>query len=176
MGTLGWIISITGTLGLAGSIAFAFLAPQAALVLWKATLDLLGRILATRIGCAAIAAVICFIVGDFYGDHSGAARVQAEWDAAKVEYAQAMARLQSSTREKAGASVERAQTAEQTKDQSDAKEIKTYAEALPRPAADDCRITDRDLRAAGRLQVEDGRKRRNWRPFHRDPGRVQPPP
>src|SRR5262249_14269254 len=26
---------------------------------------------------------VCFVAGDLYGDHSGAARVQAEWDAAE---------------------------------------------------------------------------------------------
>ena len=177
MGVLGWTISIVGTLGVAGTtIALAFLAPQLLLVLWKGLLELLARILSTRIGCAAIAAVVCLIVGDFYGDNSGAARVQAEWDDAKVEYGQAMGRLQSSTREKAAASVERAQTAEQAKEQTDAKEIKTYEQAHPRPATDDCRITDSDLRAAGRLQVEDVRQRRHWRPFRRDPGRLQQAP
>lgn len=169
MGVLGWIISIVGTLGLAGTIALAFLAPQLLLVIWKGVLDLLGRILATRIGCAAIAGLVCFIVGDFYGDHSGAARVQAEWDEAKLEYAQAMTALHSRTQAKAETRVEQAQTAEQAKEQTDAKAIKTYAEALPRSATDDCRITDDDLRAAGRLR-EDNQRRRNWRPFRKNPG------
>lgn len=83
MGTLGWIISIGSGAGLAGFIALLFFAPQMALAVEKIAVDLFSRVVSTRIGVGVLVGVICLIAGDFYGDHSGAARVQAEWDAAE---------------------------------------------------------------------------------------------
>jgi hypothetical protein len=83
MGTLGWIISLGSGASLAGYIALLFFAPQAALVIERITLDLLARIVSTRLGVALLVGTLAFVAGDFYGDHHGAARVQAEWDAAE---------------------------------------------------------------------------------------------
>lgn len=83
MGALGWIISIGSGAGLAGFIALLFFAPQMAVAVEKVAVDLFSRIVSTRLGCAALTALVVGIASDFYGDHQGAARVQAEWDAAE---------------------------------------------------------------------------------------------
>jgi hypothetical protein len=83
MGALGWIISLGSGAGLAGYLAMLFFAPQAAVAVERVALDLLSRIMSTRLGVGALVGALAFIAGDFYGDHSGAARVQAEWDAAE---------------------------------------------------------------------------------------------
>lgn len=83
MGALGWIISIGSGAGLAGFIALLFFAPQMAVAVEKIAVDLFSRVVSTRIGCAALTAIVVGIGGYFYGDHEGAARVQTEWDAAE---------------------------------------------------------------------------------------------
>jgi hypothetical protein len=83
MSALGWIISLGSGATLAGYVALLICAPQAALAIERIALDLLSRVLATRLGCAALAALVVGSLAFVCGDHSGAARVQAEWDAAE---------------------------------------------------------------------------------------------
>jgi hypothetical protein len=83
MSALGWIVSLGSGASLAGYIALLVFAPQAALAIEKIALDLLARILSTRLGVGALVGSVSFVAGILYGDHSGAARVQAEWDAAE---------------------------------------------------------------------------------------------
>ena len=83
MNALGWIVSLASGASLAGYIALLIFAPQAAVAIEKIALDLLARILSTRLGVGVLVGLLCFVAGDIYGDHSGAARVQAEWDAAE---------------------------------------------------------------------------------------------
>src|SRR5262245_31099551 len=83
MSALGWIVSLGSGASLAGYIALLVFAPQAALAIERIALDLLSRILSTRLGVGALAGAVGFVAGALYGDQSGAARVQAEWDAAE---------------------------------------------------------------------------------------------
>jgi hypothetical protein len=83
MGALGWIISLGSGASLAGYFAMLMFAPQAAVAIDRIVLDLVSRVLSTRLGVGVLVGTLAFITGDFYGDHHGAARVQAEWDAAE---------------------------------------------------------------------------------------------
>ena len=82
-GALGWIVALGGGASAAGYIALLIWAPQAAVAIERIALDLLQRVLSTRLGCAALAAVIVGTGAWFCGDRAGAVRVQAEWDAAE---------------------------------------------------------------------------------------------
>lgn len=161
MSTLGWILAAVGSLGVAGMIALAIFAPLAAQTVVKIALDVLGRILSTRIGCAALAGAACLVVGILYGDGQGAARVQEQWDDAKVEYAEALEQMREASAEQARQHNEKAREREEQAAAAEAQRIETYAQTLPRPATDDCRITDSDLRAAERVQ--DGQRNRPGR-------------
>lgn len=83
MGALGWIISLGAGGSLAGYVALLYFAPQMAVAIERIAVDLLSRIISTRLGCAVLTALVVGIGADFYGDHQGAARIQAEWDAAE---------------------------------------------------------------------------------------------
>lgn len=170
--SLGWVFGIIGTLGIGGFVALAFFAPLAAQAVIKIALAALQRILATRIGCAALAGAACLVAGALYGDHQGAARIQDKWDDAKVEYAEALETMRDAASEQARKHNENARERENEAAASEAKRIDTYAQTLPRSAADDCRITDADLAGAQRVRVEDRQRKRPVR-RDRDPDRLQ---
>lgn len=83
MGALGWILSIVGVLGVGGFAAALIFAPPLAAAFVKIALNVLERILSTRIGVGIVVGIACSIAGFLYGEHEGAAGVQAKWDAAE---------------------------------------------------------------------------------------------
>lgn len=149
---LGWILSAIGILGIGGFIALLIFAPVAAQAVIKIVLEITKIVLSTRIGCAAVAGGACLVIGLLYGDQQGAARVQAKWDAAKIEYAEKMEQLRASVSQQSRQRVEGAESAEETAATAETKRIETYAQTLPKPITDDCRINDADVLDADGVQ------------------------
>lgn len=85
---LAFILAAIGTLGIGGFIALALFAPPIAAALAKGATEIIAKLWATRGGLALLVGASCFAAGLFYGDHQGAHRVQARWDAARAAAAE----------------------------------------------------------------------------------------
>lgn len=90
---INWSIGIVGTLGVAGAIALAVFAPALAEVLFKGAVDIVAKLLQTRIGVAILVGLGCLILGELAGDYHGRSVADAACKAAQVRAdAEALAR------------------------------------------------------------------------------------
>lgn len=133
-----WIV---GTFGVAGLVAFWFLAPTAAQLTLQAVVRLFKLLLGYRVGCALLAAVLAGAIVDHkrhaYDDEQFAART------ALFEEAQSRrdATIAQATRDKVWAEIANA-TAENVSIDNDVKE---FTDAPPRvPTGNTLRISDAD--------------------------------
>jgi len=77
---LDWLsvaLAIVGVAGIGGAIALFFLASALLEVLLAGAQKMLGAILATRLGCALLAASVAGIAADQYREHAAAAQCRA---------------------------------------------------------------------------------------------------
>jgi hypothetical protein len=122
-----WVL---GTFGLAGLVAFWFLAPTAAQLTLQAVVRVFKLLLSYRIGCALLAAIAAGLIVDHkrhaYDDQQFAARTAAFEDAQH----QRDGRIAQETRDKVLADIANA-TSENAVIEKDVKE---FSDALPAPA------------------------------------------
>lgn len=77
---LDWLslaLGLVGVLGVGGAIALFFVAPALLEVLLAGAQKIFGAILATRLGCALIAAALAAIAADQYREHAAAVQCRA---------------------------------------------------------------------------------------------------
>jgi apolipoprotein N-acyltransferase len=70
-------LAIVGVVGIGGAIALFFLAPSLLEVLFAGVQKMFGALLATRLGCALLAAAAAGIAADQYREHAAAAQCRA---------------------------------------------------------------------------------------------------
>ena len=70
-------LAVIGVVGVGGAIALFFLAPALLEVLVGGAQKILGAILATRLGCALLAAGLAATAADQYREHAAAAQCRA---------------------------------------------------------------------------------------------------
>lgn len=90
-------LAIVGAVGVGGAIALFFLAPALLEVLLAGAQKIFGALLATRLGCALLAAAVAGIAADQYREHAAAAQcraILAARDAEAVQIARARDRDQ----------------------------------------------------------------------------------
>ena len=71
---LSWVLGIVGILGIGGAFALFFLAPTLFQVILEGAQQMFAAIVATRLGCALLAAVLTFVATDQYREHAAAAQ------------------------------------------------------------------------------------------------------
>jgi hypothetical protein len=124
-----WLI---GTLGVAGIIALVVFAPAVATVALNAVVRFLSLVLSTRVGCAVVAGALAWFIADYVRhsieDTKHAAEVAA-FEKAQVDRDK---RIAQETREDVLKEVAAASAENVTVD----KEVKDFADALPKPPAD----------------------------------------
>lgn len=77
---IDWIsiaLAVVGVVGIGGAIALFFLAPAVFEVLAAGAQKIIGAVLATRIGCALLAAAVAAIAADQYRERAAAAQCRA---------------------------------------------------------------------------------------------------
>lgn len=149
MGTLGWIVSTVGVLGVAGTIALAVFAPLVLAQTFRALMTVLESILSTRIGVGILVGIACLVIGELHGDWTGSGRVQAKWDEARrVAKAEADAK-DTNISEAAKKTDKENSAAEVAVDQADKESRDAYIKELEQRATgvcrDVCRDTDADI-------------------------------
>lgn len=70
-------LAVAGVVGVGGAVALFFLAPALLEVLVAGAQRILGAILATRLGCALLAAALAAIAADQYREHAAAVQCRA---------------------------------------------------------------------------------------------------
>jgi hypothetical protein len=70
-------LAVAGVVGVGGAVALFFLAPALLEVLVAGAQKILGAILATRLGCALLAAAAAAIAADQYREHAAAVQCRA---------------------------------------------------------------------------------------------------
>ena len=70
-------LAIVGAVGIGGALLLSFLAPALLEVLLAAAQKIFGAILATRLGCALLAAILAGIAADQYREHAAATQCRA---------------------------------------------------------------------------------------------------
>lgn len=123
-----WIV---GTFGVAGLVAFWFLAPTAAQLALQAVVKFIKLLLSYRIGCALLAAIVAALIADqhrhSYDDAQFAARTAA-FEQAQTERDE---RIAKETRDKVWIEIANATAENKTID----TDVKGFTDALPQPVA-----------------------------------------
>jgi len=70
-------LAVAGVVGVGGAVALFFLAPALLEVLVAGAQKILGAILATRLGCALLAAALAATAADQYREHAAAGQCRA---------------------------------------------------------------------------------------------------
>lgn len=128
---IGWLWWIFATFGVAGLVAFWFLAPTAAQLTAQAVIKLFRFVLSYRVGCALLAALVAGLIADHhrhaYDDDQFAKRT------ALFEEAQRRrdATIEQNTREKVWTEIGDATVRNNSID----SKVKDFRDALPPPAA-----------------------------------------
>ncbi len=148
--SFGWIFGIVGTLGIAGTVALALLAPTLAASLWKAAADAViytfERLSQTRGGVAAMTAAGCLLFGYFYFDHVGYSRCHDAWRTANAEAAEKVVKADAAAAAKAKTIEDKATAAEQAADAKNAEGRNAYIADLEKRAASVCTDSDADIK------------------------------
>jgi hypothetical protein len=151
---LAIILGLVGVLGVGGVAALAVFGPPAVMAFGKVAIevvsDILSRIVATRVGCASLAAVACLLFGYFVFDDRGAARVQAKWDTAKIEAAEKVRNADAEAARRAKVAEDRATAAEEKADVAEEKARNAYLKNLPKSNV--CTDTADDIKRLQRIR------------------------
>lgn len=153
MGALGWILSIVGVLGVGGFAAALIFAPPIAAAAVKIALDLLGRILSTRVGVGIAACIFGLALGYFYGVTSE----REVWKQREVDHAAAMERIRTEAKADANARVSAAEATERDKTTAAEKRIAEYEKQLAATPIGACALDDADLAAGGIVRPRSNR-------------------
>lgn len=87
---LDWLsvaLAIVAAVGIGGALLLFFLAPALLEVLLAGAQKIFGALLATRLGCALLAAIVAGIAADQYREHAAAAQCRAIMAAREQEAA-----------------------------------------------------------------------------------------
>lgn len=144
--SLGWILGIVGTLGIAGTIALAIVAPVLARSILDIILDIIGRLWSTRFGVGLLTGAGCLLFGYFYFDSVGEARCQAKWNAANAAAAAKVIRADTAAADKARAADEKDTATETSIDLANEKARHAYIAELEKRAASVCTDSNADVK------------------------------
>lgn len=141
--SIGWVLVAISSLGAAGFIALAVLAPAIATQFVSAAGKFLAWMLSTRVGVGALVGAACLLGGWLYGDHLGSSRVQAAWDAARETAAAEKAKREKEIAEKAKAEERSTIADEVAADKKAINDLRNYVAKLGKDGV--CRLSDDEL-------------------------------
>lgn len=143
---VSWVWWLLGTLGIAGTVALAVLAPAVLSVVVQAVVRFVGYLLSTRWGCALLAAAVAFVVADINRSMRDAADFKAKTEAFEQAQRDRDERIARETREDVMKEVAAA-TAESAEIDKGVKEFKDALPPVPhtdvnvfRVGSDACRL------------------------------------
>jgi hypothetical protein len=138
---LSWILSILGVAGAGGLIALYIFAPAVAILLLTVVRNVLGALLKTRLGCAALALLVGLAIGFVKGEQSATAKCDAANLRAKIASLERDKNIQKAAAEEATAAL--AEIAQQKSD-LDGK-VSSYEAELAKRDDNSCRLSPADI-------------------------------
>lgn len=138
---LSWILGIAGVTGVGGLAALFVFAPAAAVLVMQVVKSVLGALLKTRIGCAALALLLGLAIGFVKGEQSATATCNAANLKAKIAALERDTSIQKATAEEATAAL--AEIAQQKSD-LDGK-VSSYETELAKRNDGACRLSPADI-------------------------------